>query len=167
MASPLLPHQLPRKIKSVWAVRDLLGYGLPIFFLLLAIYFFPKIGIPSDDPATWIMTIAWGTLAFFALLLVINLALIPLRYHYTRYDLRETEVVFQHNVFFRRTTYVPIIRVQHVKVEQGPLLRATGLSSVIIHTAATSHSFAGLDVETARTLRDQILALVKEHQDGL
>lgn len=166
MATPLLPHQLPKKILWVWAIRDLLFFGIPLLALGLVPLFGPSFGLPSDLPEGLLLA-QKILLGLFLALLILNLALNPLRYHFLRYDLRDTEIVFQAHVFFRKTTYVPIIRVQHVDVDQGPLLRAAGLSSVVIHTAATTHAFPGLDHKTAGSLRDQILTLVKEYQDGL
>lgn len=166
MATPLLTEQLPARIQSVWAIGNLFSYGIPAAILLSFLTFLPRfMDLPSlPDP---FRVGAYSLVGLLGLLLVIALALIPLRYRYTRYEVRPTEVVFQTGVFFRTTTYVPIIRVQHVEVEQGPLLRAHGLAAVLIHTAATRHSFAGLDHTTAQALRDQILRLVKEHTDGL
>ena len=70
-------------------------------------------------------------------------------------------MVFQKGFIFRSTTYVPINQIQHVETEQGPFLRQQNLIQIAIHTAATTHRLAGLDMEEAQALRQQIIELVK------
>lgn len=163
MTYPLLKNPLPEKIKSVWRLSDTIGFA--IFLAIIGVIagglsYFAELA----DPIRWVLI---GMAVLNLIILIVNLAINSLRYRYTRYEIRENEVCFQSGVFFRKTTYAPIYRIQHVEIDQGPLLRQAGLVSIVIHTAATSHTIAGLEGDTANALRDQILALVKEYRDDL
>jgi len=63
-------------------------------------------------------------------------------------------VVFQHE------HHVPRSRVQHTEVTQGPLQRKFKLATLIVYTAGerfADTAIAGLDVEVARGVRDELL----------
>ena len=60
---------------------------------------------------------------------------------------------------------MPLARVQHTDVHQGPLMRRFGLAKLIVHTAGTENSAVelnGLSFATAQRLRD---ALVENRGD--
>ncbi|MEN6328198.1 MAG: PH domain-containing protein [Syntrophomonas sp.] len=78
-----------------------------------------------------------------------------------RYEVSEQEIDLMHGVFIKTRTLIPMVRVQHVDTEQGPLLRCFGLSSVTISTAAGSHEIPALADQVAVRLRDQISVLAR------
>ena len=154
---PLLPKQMPATIKSVWrktilltaAIFIIIGVGLTV---LLA-------NLDSINRAVTIgLSIYFGIII---LTTVIALALIPYRYQFYRFEVTPEDLAFQKGYFFRSITYVPMSRIQHVETEQGPFLRKENLMEIVIHTAATSHRIAGLDMGEALELREQIINLVK------
>lgn len=56
-------------------------------------------------------------------------------------------------------TIVPLSRVQHIDVSQGPLERANGVARLIVHTAGTAYAtvvLPGITRDTAEHLRDTI-----------
>lgn len=78
-----------------------------------------------------------------------------------RYDVSEQEIDLLHGVFIKTHTLIPMVRVQHVDTEQGPLLRHFGLSTVSISTAAGTHEIPALADEVAEGLRDRISELAR------
>lgn len=76
----------------------------------------------------------------------------PLRQKRWRYDIRDEEIEIQHGVWSTTWTLVPMNRVQHVDVRQGPLLKRYGLASVVIFTAATVHEIPALSESEAERL---------------
>lgn len=61
----------------------------------------------------------------------------------------------------RSHTIVPAARVQHIDVAQGPLERAFGVATLVLHTAGTSNSqvsLPGISRQTADEIRDAIRA---------
>ncbi len=76
-----------------------------------------------------------------------------------RYGVRASDVLVEQGVLFRRTTSIPLDRIQHVDTRQGPLERAFGLSRVVVYTAAglsADGSIPALDERTAAALRDHL-----------
>lgn len=64
---------------------------------------------------------------------------------------------------------VPVSRVQHLDLRRGPLQRAAGLATLVVHTAGTrmnTVTIAGLDHDDAERLRDR-LACQLDHDDAL
>lgn len=78
-----------------------------------------------------------------------------------RYDVSEQEIDLIRGVFIKKRTIIPMVRVQHVDTEQGPLLRHFGLSTVSVSTAAGIHQIPALADEAAAALRDRISQLAR------
>lgn len=157
MEYPLLPKQMPERIKKVWKKSNLVGTGI---FLI--------IGIGVTAFLNWLDVLdgisAWSVGIYFAIVLiwfVIAMLLIPYRYQFHRYEITPEDLSFQDGYIFRSITHVPINRIQHIETEQGPFLRKEKLMEIVIHTAASSHHISGLDIEEAVQLRQQIIELVK------
>lgn len=61
-------------------------------------------------------------------------------------------------------TVVPLSRVQHIDVAQGPVERALGIARLVLHTAGTAHAtivLPGITRATAEGLRDAIRTHVR------
>lgn len=78
-----------------------------------------------------------------------------------RYNISEQEIDLLRGVFIKKRTLIPMVRVQHVDTEQGPLLKKFGLSTITISTAAGTHEIPALADETAALLRDRISELAR------
>lgn len=104
-----------------------------------------------------------------AVLLILTLAIAVfsilinpgIRWQTWRYDVSEQEIDLLRGVFIKTRTLIPMVRVQHVDTEQGPLLRHFGLSTVTISTAAGTHEIPALADEVAGRLRDHISELAR------
>lgn len=90
-----------------------------------------------------------------------------LRWRRWRYEVFEQEIYIQHGILIVNRTLVPMIRVQHVDTEQGPVLKRYQLASVTISTAATTHEIPALLEEDASELRDRISALARVDEDDV
>lgn len=157
MEYPLLPKQMPDRIKAVWRKSNFLTTAI---FLLIGIgvaFFLNWLDVLSGIG----LNIVIGYFVIVILVFLATMALVPYRYQFYRYEITPEDLAFQKGYFFRSITYVPISRIQHVETEQGPFLRKENLMEIVIHTAATSHRIAGLDLEEAMSLRSRIIELVK------
>ncbi|MFS0639093.1 PH domain-containing protein [Mesobacillus foraminis] len=116
----------------------------------------------------WPLWITLGVLALCVVYAYLFVLVFPgLRWKRWRYELREQEIELQRGVFIIKRTLVPMVRVQHVDTQQGPLLRKYGLSTVTISTAATVHEIPALDVEEAEELRVSISRLARVADDDV
>ena len=101
---------------------------------------------------------AWlvATGGFVALALVFP----PLSWRHTTYRLDPHGMQIRRGVVWRTIVDVPCTRVQHTDVQQGPLERAFGLATLILHTAGTQHAvipLGGLEHGVALRIRDFLL----------
>ena len=106
--------------------------------------------------------------AFIAPILLLALYLIvrtPLRrYHARGYQMGVDRLRVVRGLIFRSDTVVPFGRVQHIDVHQGPVERAYGLGTLVLHTAGNhnaSVSLPGLGHADALAMREEIRAHVK------
>lgn len=75
------------------------------------------------------------------------------------YRLDADELHVAHGVWTHVLTLVPLGRVQHIDISQGPLERAFAVCRLVLHTAGTLHSqvvVPGLSRSTAEAMRDEI-----------
>ena len=83
------------------------------------------------------------------------------RYRYLRYRVDESGLVIRRGVLWRSTTSIPLSRVQHTDVSQGPLQRSYSLGTLVVHTAGTDNasiSLAGLQHSVALRVRDHLVS---------
>jgi membrane protein YdbS with pleckstrin-like domain len=90
-------------------------------------------------------------------------------FRYKGYQLRQHDISYRTGYIFRSTTTVPLVRIQHSEVTQGPLQRLFDLATVKIYTAGGQQSdlsVPGLLPAEAYKLRDFINNTVSEHAEG-
>lgn len=90
-----------------------------------------------------------------------------LRYRRWRYEIFDQEIYIQRGILIMKRTIIPMIRVQHVDTEQGPILKRYSLATVSISTAATTHLIPALREEDASALRDRISTLARVEDDDV
>ncbi|MFM6988815.1 MAG: PH domain-containing protein [Arenimonas sp.] len=82
------------------------------------------------------------------------------RWRCTRWRLDEHGLRLRKGRWWRTEVFVPRSRVQHLDIHNGPLERARGLATLVIHTAGTqSHALkqGGFGLQTATMLRDALI----------
>ena len=149
------PHKrISERALTVWRITGVIITLFLLFFLggvmtLIVLFDWP----------VWISVVA---IILFLLTAYIAIFLVPhLRWKHWRYEVREQEIEIQRGIFVIKSTLVPMVRVQHVDTEQGPLLRKYNLATVTISTAATVHGIPALDVEEAEEMRHAISRLAR------
>lgn len=101
-------------------------------------------------------TLRVGCTVLYAVLLIVFLfAVTPLRYIRWHYELRPDFLELKYGIIWRKHIVVPFIRVQNTDTKQGPILRAFGLASVTVSTAAGSMEIPGLLTAQADDVRDR------------
>ncbi|MGM7636896.1 PH domain-containing protein [Bacillus sp. Hm123] len=112
-----------------------------------------------NDGPLWVIgvLILAGVLMFFLFVYLLP----KLRWNRWRYEVREQEIELQHGVIITRRTLIPMIRVQHVDTEQGPVLRKYGLAGIKVSTAATVHEIPAVEMEEAEEMRKMISNLAR------
>ncbi len=85
----------------------------------------------------------------------------PLLYSRWRWDVRDEGIDIRHGALTIRRTLVPWVRVQHVDTRRGLFEQGFGLATVVVHTAAGSHTIPLLPQTEAETLRERIAGLAR------
>lgn len=151
-------NQLNPRIKNVWRIND--SIWILIVFLCC---FVPFVIAAAVEPSeTWATMVALIVAVVFAALLVLCVVVLPpIRYARWRYELTDDYLDIMRGIVWRKRFIIPFIRVQNTDTRQGPILRAFGLSSVTVATAAGEHEIPGLAMEEADVLRDRAAELAR------
>ncbi len=81
-------------------------------------------------------------------------------YDHAGWCLTPSGLEIRRGIWWRSQISVPLARVQHTDVHQGPLMRRYDLAKLIVHTAGTENSTVelnGLNFATAQRLRDALV----------
>jgi uncharacterized protein len=153
-------NQISTKALKVWRISGLLisliFWGITLTIIILTQVF---------DWPYWISLVTSGVSLVVTYL---SVYLLPsLRWKRWRYEVRDTEVEIQSGIFIIKRTLIPMVRVQHVETNQGPLLRKYQLASVEISTAATTHEIPALELSEADDLRFYISKMASVEEEDV
>lgn len=147
MAEPA--RTLSPRARWVWTLHSAL---LWLVLLVLAVLFGGRL-----FSGLWLIPLAG--------LLILPLSVSCLRWRRWRWDIGDAGIDIRHGTLTERRTLIPWIRVQHVETARGLTEQALGLATVVVHTAADSHSIPMLGVREAEALRERIGALARTIDD--
>lgn len=91
--------------------------------------------------------------------------LVPGRWRRWGYAFTETELHVAQGWLTQTHTVVPVARVQHIDVSQGPIERGAGVATLILHTAGTEGSLVrlpGISRQRAEDIRDAIRGRISD-----
>ncbi|MGP4042457.1 PH domain-containing protein [Gracilibacillus sp. D59] len=146
---------------KAWKLTAQLIAIIPLLLTIAAFvvaYFFEFLQYWVGIVLVGLTALEWGITVYF----------IPkLRWRRWRYQIYDQEIYIQHGILIVTRTVVPMIRVQHVDTQQGPILKKYGLATLQISTAATTHEIPALLEDEAADLRDQISELARVEQDDV
>jgi membrane protein YdbS with pleckstrin-like domain len=156
-------HSLSPKYRSLNIIVSLIvGFVIVVIILLLAIQ--PLVSMPQK----------YLDYYYIAVMGITFLTLWSVLYSYfadrkKKYAIREFDVHFQSGLLFFSTVSQPIMRIQHIEIERGPIERSAGLATLQVYSAGgANHAFEipGLVYEKAIELRQFILNHKDVSQNG-
>ncbi|MDQ6422839.1 PH domain-containing protein [Paenibacillus sp. LHD-117] len=149
-----LTKRLHRDYLKVYRISELISNG--IFLVLILTYL--GLAIAFD----WTLLPVWICLGLLALSLLVFTWIVPkVKYARFRFELFEEELEIESGIIFVSNVLVPMVRVQHVELGSGPLMRKFQLAAVSVVTAATTHKISGLKRDEAEQLKRRIGMLAK------
>ena len=155
--------KLNPKVKTVWRITAVVAW---VWFLVAAALF-QAMAVGLDEPSlTYILAVPCA-IAGVALILVFAVIAPPIRYVRWSYEVGEHELDIMRGIIWRKRFMIPFIRVQNTDTKQGPIMRACGLASVTVSTAAGEHEIPGLTAEEADALRDNIATQARLAREDL
>lgn len=152
-------QKLNPKVKNVWRINDLVW--LVIAYALCAVPFLIVAAVAPEESWWCTPVIIIEAAVFVALVVLFAVVLPPIRYARWRYDVSPEFLDIARGIIWKKRFIIPFIRVQNTDTRQGPILRAFGLSSVTVSTAAGAHEIPGLDSVAAAQLRDRAAELAR------
>jgi membrane protein YdbS with pleckstrin-like domain len=166
-------RKLDRRITRVWRLSALanvliwtLVVLLPIGIVWLALG--GADGAGRSTATNILGLVCLGVLAFSAVIFIIFVVIVPkIRWIQWSFEVHDEEIDIHKGIFWRKRIIIPLIRVQNVDTRQGPIMRANGLASFTVATAAGEHEIPGLEVAEADTLRDHVAVLARIAQEDV
>ncbi|MFA9398037.1 MAG: PH domain-containing protein [Clostridiaceae bacterium] len=141
--------------KKVWIINGVIS-SIILFILALVVYHFSKHYV-----SFWPFVIA-GMSSF--LFIFIH----PfIEYKQWSYKITEERVVYNHGIYYKKKSIIPISRIQHLDISQGPIQKIFKLSSVKIYTAGMAHEIVAISTSKAEEIVDNLNKFVlKVDDDG-
>lgn len=150
--------QLNPRIKNVWRISDAIWIAI-VFLCCFTPFALVATIAPEEE---WAGLVALIVAVVFAVVFVLCVVVLPpIRYARWRYELTPDYLDIARGIFWRKRFIIPFIRVQNTDTRQGPVLRAFGLASVTVATAAGEHEIPGLAMDEADLLRDRAAELAR------
>lgn len=151
--------------KKGWRIGQIIKFVIALICcagMVLAINAFELSGLPQK--------IILAIITAFMVYRLIALITFPgIEYAQWGYIIEEDKVIIKHGIFFINTVIIPVIRVQNITLNQGPINRKLGLYNIEIALASGNHSIKGLDEETAKSisenLKDRLYKRIEERGD--
>jgi membrane protein YdbS with pleckstrin-like domain len=81
------------------------------------------------------------------------------------YQVRQHDISYRHGVISRTVSTQPFVRVQHARLNRGPIQRLFGLATVHITAAGSGLVIPGLAVEDAEQIKKLIINRAGDLQD--
>jgi membrane protein YdbS with pleckstrin-like domain len=152
--TPEPSRTLAREARWVWRGEQVLGWGV------VAV-----IGFSAASALDGGLAVLARVLPLAGL--VVCVVLVPLlRWRNWRWEVRPEAIDIRHGTFTIRRTLVPMLRVQHVDTRRNPVEQSLDLATVVVHTAAGSHTIPLLRVTDAAEVRDRIAELARTADDA-
>jgi membrane protein YdbS with pleckstrin-like domain len=145
-------ERLDRRAIISWRIGRIIGMVIVIIIFSIGIFivrnfsFYQKIG-------TYVYSAAGLIIAY----MLFGIIVYPIiEYRQWRYAISEDKVEIKHGIFFIAASIIPIIRIQHISVSQGPINRKLGLYDVTISLASGSFHIECLTKEKAEMISEYL-----------
>lgn len=147
---------LPARAYRVFLIVSLIVTTPPAIAASVVLY-------RTSDTLLWLKIVAVWTLA-----LSLAVWTARRRHRYTFWLLDDAGFAVRRGRMWQWETRVPTSRVQHLDLKRGPIERAHGLASLVLHTAGTrlsAVSISGLEDADAEALRDHFSRQIDRQDD--
>ncbi len=153
---PVQLQPLERGYLRVLRIRSAMGWTIV-----------SAIAAAADVVLHWRTGVSPGVVAGPVILLglISTIFLVPRGWRRWGYAFTDSELHVAHGWLTRVHTVVPVSRVQHIDVSQGPIERGAGVAVLSLHTAGTENSLVvlpGISRQRAEAMRDAIRGRISD-----
>ncbi len=145
--------KLNKKVRTIWIIRNLF-FALLVSLLIVPTLFSGEILI--------IVGVAIPIAIIVALLIIWPF----LKYKLYSFGYDDKRIAINYGVLFRHRVIVPIRQIQDLHTYNGPIMSLMGLSGIIVSTAGSNFSIAGMLNEDALQMVNELEALLNKRLDG-
>ena len=147
---------LDPSVVALWRVSGGITFGFMLVAALIGLWLLtlaePMLQLPAVAAAAAAVALAgWAVFPY------------PSRaYRAWGYRIDDRVLELKSGIVFRVSQLLPLTRLQHVDLRQGPLERHFGLATLALHTAGTREAtlrIPGLNYHVAARLRDHLIAV--------
>ncbi len=85
-----------------------------------------------------------------------------LQYKRYKYEIKDDEIYLEYGVIFKRTIILPLIQLQDVGYNEGPIRMLLGLATLQVSTAGADLKIEGLNKQTAVEMVDALNQKAKD-----
>lgn len=118
-----------------------------------------KLEFLSGTPSLY-MNIGVSIIIFF---MILNTIVYPsIEYKQWKYRITKDKIEFSEGIYWIKTVVIPIVRVQHIKISEGPINRKYNLANLQIYTAGGSYTIPNIELKTAEEISEFLKDKVKE-----
>ncbi|MBN1040518.1 hypothetical protein FC778_07385 [Clostridium botulinum] len=156
-----MENKLHKNAIKSWVISRSIGTILFLFISLTAFYI-----MKSKFEIHWVIRnekyilLAVGIIG---LLSIIDVIVNPIiEYKTWVYELTSDKIDFTQGIFTKKRTIVPIIKIEHIKINRGPINSRLGLANIEIFTAGGSHEIPNIEVKVAEEIGEYLNNKIKE-----
>ena len=147
-------QKLDNRILISWRIVRLISILIIGAILIVALIIMSRV--------TFLDTyVFYGYIAAGAILsyMILGLFLYPaIEYRQWGYIISDDRIEIRHGIFLIKITVIPIVRVQHITISQGPINRRLGISTINVHTASGVFGIEGISSEDASAMAEMLKA---------
>lgn len=144
--------KLDTKAVSSWRIGRVISFT--VLLVICAALWIGSKYIPDIESYRWMAALALGLVLLYKL---IGIFIYPLiEYRQWGYYITEDKVDIRHGIFFVTNTIIPIIRIQHITISQGPINRKLGLYEVEMSLASSNFKIEGLSKAVADEIAENL-----------
>ncbi len=141
--------KLDKKAITSWRIGRILR--LPIWLIVCAAAFIGGMCMPVAGIIVKVIAIA------LAVYKVIGIIIYPqIEYKQWGYKIAEDRVDIRHGIFFVTHSVIPVVRIQHITVSQGPVNRKLGLYEVEMSLASDNFEIPCLSKAVADEISENL-----------
>lgn len=145
-------NKLDKKVINYWVVRSAIDFLITLIVFGLFTYFILRDG-SFNNLLNLIIILETIILVF----LIAGIFIFPkLKYYWWGYILDKDKFAIRKGFIFIRTTIIPLVRIQHVAVENGPIIRKFDLNKIKISTASGTFDIEGINDEEAKNINEYL-----------
>ena len=146
-------EKLNKKVRTIWIIRNIL-FSILVFLVLIPTFFSGEVLV--------VVGVAIPVVICIVLLLIWPF----LKYNFYSFGYDEKRIAINYGVIFRHRVIIPIRQIQDLHTYNGPIMSLLGLSGVIISTAGSNFSIAGLQNDDAISMVNNLEELLNKRLDG-